>query len=369
MITEAQLKKYAALLVNYSVGLKSGERLLIDSTTLAEPLVRAIYTAALEVGAIPFTLLTFENQSNIRHQYANEQQIAAVNPLYAEAMQNFDAYIVVRAPYPNKKAIAPTEAQHNAYNAAHAPYRRAYAERTANLSLRRNLCEYPTETNAAYAGMTLSEYSDFIQRACFLHEENPTSHWLEISRFQQQVVDYLNKCKTLRYVNAESDLTMSIAGRKWMNSDGRTNMPSGEVFSSPVEDAVNGQMYFDYPSVFQGETVQGIRLWVRDGEIYKWEAKEGGALLDRVFAVPGARRFGEVAIGCNYNIQTPVKNILFDEKIGGTVHLAVGDTYLQTGGTNQSAIHWDMISDMKNGGAIYADGQKIYEDGKFLIVG
>jgi aminopeptidase len=366
-MTTEQLKKYAHLLVNYSVRLKPNERLLIDSTTLAEPLVREIYAEALRVGGVPFTLLSLQEESNLRYEYGNPDQLSVVNPLYAEAMQNFDAYIVVRAPYPNKKSVKPSEAQAMAHTAALAPYKKMYSQRTASLSLRRNLCEYPTQTNANFAGMSLKEYTDFIIHACFLDQENPIAHWQEISTFQAKIVAHLNACQTLRYVNKESDLTMSIAGRTWMNSDGQTNMPSGEVFSSPVETAVDGEIYFDYPSVFQGQTVQGIRLWLRDGEVYKWEAKEGGGLLDRVFAIEGARRFGEVAIGCNYNIQRPVKNILFDEKIGGSVHLAVGDTYLQTGGTNHSAIHWDMIADMKNGGVIYADGEKIYENGEFLI--
>ena len=363
-MTEAQLKKYAYLLVHYSVGIKPGERLLIESTTLAEPLVREIYAETLRAGGHPYTLLSMENQTNLLYELGNAEQAAQVHPLYAQAMQEFEAYIYVRAPYAEEK-VSPTAEQIVAQRAALAPYRKAYSERTATLALRRNLCEYPTETNAKHAGMTLEEYTDFIMHACFLKTEDPIKHWQEISAFQAKVVAYLDKVKTMRYVNDKTDLTFSVAGRKWMNSDGKTNMPSGEVFSSPVEDAVNGHIHFDFPSVFQGHTVQGITLWVKDGAVYKWDAIEGKELLDKVFAIEGARRFGEVAIGCNYNIQTAVKNILFDEKIGGTVHLAVGETYLQTGGKNHSNIHWDMIANMKNNGAIYADGVKIYENGKF----
>ena len=150
-------------------------------------------------------------------------------------------------------------------------------------------------------------------------------------------------------------------------SDGKANMPSGEVFTSPVEDSVNGFVHFDYPSIYQGHEVQGITLQVEEGEVKSWKADRGQEFLDRIFDEPGARFFGEAAIGCNYGIQTPTKNILFDEKIGGTIHMAIGQSYLQAGGKNESNVHWDMISSMTNGGQIFTDGNWIYENGKFLI--
>jgi aminopeptidase len=152
-----------------------------------------------------------------------------------------------------------------------------------------------------------------------------------------------------------------------MNSDGQTNMPSGEVYTSPVEDSVNGEVYFSLPALHGGHEVSGVRLWVKDGEIVRWDAKEGKGYLDRVFEVAGTRRFGEAAIGTNSKIRQITRNILFDEKIGGTIHMAIGQSYLQCGGKNESAIHWDMITDMTNGGEIFADGELIYRDGVFLL--
>jgi aminopeptidase len=171
----------------------------------------------------------------------------------------------------------------------------------------------------------------------------------------------------VHYLGEGVDIKFSTKGRKWINSDGQTNMPSGEVYTSPVEDSVNGTIHFTFPVIYSGHEIEGITLWVKDGQVEKWEAKRGKQMLDNVFQLPGARYFGEAAIGTNYNIDRFTKNILFDEKIGGTVHMAIGQSYLQTGGKNQSPIHWDLIANMKNGGQIYADGEKIYENGLFLI--
>ena len=180
-------------------------------------------------------------------------------------------------------------------------------------------------------------------------------------------MDHLNACSTIRYLADGTDLTFITAGRIWINSDGRTNMPSGEVYTSPVENAVNGVVHFSFPCLYQGHEVEGVTLWVKDGLIEKWEARRGEEFLDYIFSLPGTRRFGEAAIGTNYDIQRITRNILFDEKIGGSIHLAIGQSYLQTGGKNESAVHWDMITDMTNGGEIHADGERIYHNGRFLL--
>ena len=184
---------------------------------------------------------------------------------------------------------------------------------------------------------------------------------------QQRFVDKLNAATTVRYFSKHTDLTFSTAGRTWINSDGQSNMPSGEVFTSPVEDSANGHVHFTLPCIYRGNEVEGVTLWVKNGFIERWEARRGQEFLDEIFEIEGSRRFGEAAIGTNYDIQKQTKNILFDEKIGGTFHLAIGQSYLQTGGKNQSSVHWDMISDMTDGGQIFADGELIYENGRFLI--
>jgi len=230
----------------------------------------------------------------------------------------------------------------------------------------RSLCQYPTNASAQEAGMSLEEYQNFVFTACHLYSEDPAAEWRKIRAEQQRYVDFLNQAKKITYKGPQTDITFSVAGRTWINSDGRVNMPSGEVFSGPIEDSVNGTVHFDYPSIYLGREVSGVTFEVVNGEIKEWSAERGQEVLEEVMAVEGARYFGEVAIGTNYNVQQATKNILFDEKIGGTIHMAVGQSYIQTGGKNKSVIHWDLISDMTEG-EIWADGERIYEKGKFLI--
>jgi aminopeptidase len=362
------LEKYADLLVNYCVSLEPGQKLYINSSTLAEPLVREVYRAALKAGGIALVSLDFRDQGLITLEEGSDAHLQFVDPYYAIAMQDFDAYIHIRAPfYSISPKSAPGDRQ-QLYTKARAPYSKLYSERTGKFELKRNLCEYPTIAHAQNAGMTLEEFSDFIFNACCLYEENPAEEWRKVSRSQQKIVDVLNTKDKIRYKGENIDISFRVKDRTWINSDGKTNMPSGEVYTAPIEDTVNGTIHFAYPSMYQGQEVEGITLWVKDGQVEKWEAKKGKALLDKIFAIEGARYFGEVAIGTNTRIQRPVKNILYDEKIGGTVHMAVGQTYYQCGGKNQSSIHWDMIADMKNGGEIWADDDKIYDSGKFLFL-
>ena len=362
------LKKYAELLVNYCVSLKRGEKLYVETTTLAEPLVREIFRAATKAGALIETNLTFNEYKRILFEEGDENQLAYIPTLYEKAMKEFDAYLHILAPYSLVQKNAGYDGQKlQIRQNAMAPIRKVYSERTASRALKRNLCQFPTKANAEMAGMTLDNYEHFVYNACKLYDENPIDSWLNVRKTQQIIVDFLNKKSSFRYHCGETDIIFSTKNRTWINSDGQTNMPSGEVYTSPVEDSVNGMIYFSYPAIHNGSEIEGLRLWVKDGMIEKWEADKGLDSLNQVFQLPGARRFGEVAIGTNYDIQQFTKNMLFDEKIGGTVHMAIGQSYFQTGGKNNSPIHWDMITDMKNGGEIWADDEKIYENGKFLI--
>lgn len=361
------IQRYAHLLVHYCLSLQPGERLYIRTTTLAEPLLREVYREALRVGAHVEYEMTFREQERIFLTEANDAQLAYVSPLYKQAMEEFDAYLYIRAPFNLREGQSIPPGQSKKRSQAMAELSDTYFRRTADRSLKRNLCQYPTQAAAQEAGLSLEEYEHFVYQSCKLYEPDPTAAWLDVRHSQQHIVDHLNSCQTMRYRSDAFDLSFRTQGRVWINSDGQTNMPSGEVYTSPVEDSVNGTVYFDYPAIYQGEEVQGVGLWVEDGLITRWEARTGQQVLDRVFSLPGTRRFGEAAIGTNYGIDRFTKNILFDEKIGGTVHLAIGQSYLQTGGKNQSSVHWDMIADMTKSGEIFADDVKIYEKGRFLI--
>ena len=361
------IEKYADLLVNYSLYLKEGEKVFVRSTTLAEPLVKAFYTAGIKSGAIVETELSFEDQESILLQYGNSEQLEYVGASYQQAIQSFDAYLVIRAPYESNCNFSIVEENRKIRSHALAPFDQMYFQRLGDGSLKRSLCQFPTQHAATIAGMDLDEYTQFIVHACFLDMEHPADQWKAISLNQQRIVDYFNGCNHFIYKNPNFEICFSTLGRSWINSDGKANMPSGEVFTSPVEDSVSGQIYFSYPSIMMNEEVSGVHLIVDQGNIIKWSAETGQHILDKVFQIPGARVFGEAAVATNHNIQRATKNILFDEKIGGTIHMAVGQSYLQAGGKNISSIHWDLITDMKQGGEILADGEVVYRNGAFLI--
>lgn len=361
-------ERYAQLLANYSLSLKPGERLLIQSTTLAEPLVREVYRAALQAGAHPHVQLSMRGEERIFFEEAGDAQLDYLDPLRKLAFEEFDAFLFVRAPFSTTENRDLPNAKKKRRNEALKVLSQAYSERTASRSLKRSLCEFPTLAMAQNARMDFDSYQQFIFNACRLFEPDPIAAWQAVHDYQAQIVEVLNQKSEIHYKGKDMDLRFSTKGRVWINSDGQTNMPSGEVYTTPVEDSVNGHIHFSYPAVYQGEEVEGVTLWVENGEVQKWEAQRGQHFLDKIFELPGARRFGEAAIGTNKQIDRFTRNILFDEKIGGTVHLAIGQAYLQTGGKNQSPIHWDMIADMTEDGEIFADGEKIYEKGQFLFL-
>ena len=361
------LKKYAQLLVSYCLEVKAGDRLYVRSTTLGEPLVREVYREAIKKGAFVETELSFREKNRIFMEHANEDQLKYTPILYHAAMNEFDAFLSIRAPYNLKEDQSVDHAKRKIRTESLKGIMKTYFDRTATKSLRRSLCQYPTQASAQEAGMSLEEYQDFVYNACHLYDADPAASWLDIRNKQQKIVEYLNQKSQITYKGKGTDISFSVKERTWINSDGQANMPSGEVFTGPVEDSVNGVVHFAYPSIYMGKEVEGITLWVENGRVEKWEAVKGKELLDKVFQIEGSRYFGEVAIGTNYNIQQPTKNILFDEKIGGTIHMAVGQSYQQTGGQNHSPIHWDMIADMTTEGEIIADGEKIYEAGNFTI--
>lgn len=360
------MQKYADLLLHYCLQVKAGQRLFVSSTFLAEPLLLEIHREATKSGVMVEYDLAFRDKGFVYWLEAKGELLDQEPIFQTYAMEHFDAYLAIRAPYSLHEDQPATPDQKKRRAAAGARANQFYFNRTADSSMVRSLCQYPTQASAEAAGMTLEEYADFVFAACRLDESDPMAAWLEVRKEQQRYVDFLNTCDEVRYRNEKTDIRFSVKGRKWMNSDGRANMPSGEVFTGPIEDSVEGVVHFDFPTVYNGHDVQGITLWVEKGQVMKWEAVSGQQILDQVFSIEGARYFGEVAIGTNYRIQRATRNILFDEKIGGSIHMAVGQSYLQTGGKNKSAVHWDMISNMKNGGEIIADGQVIYRNGYFL---
>ncbi len=365
---KSMLSKYADLLVRYCLDVQEGERVYVRTSTLAEPLAREVFRSVLQAGGIPEIELDFMGKNRILiNDSVNKGQLQYEPFLYSKAIKEFDCFLYIRAPFNLREDQNLDPERSKIRKESQKDILKTYFERTATRELKRNLCQYPTIANAQEAGMSLEEYEQFIFNACKLNEDDPIQAWLDVRKNQQKIVDLLNQRTKVQYLGENIDISFETVGRTWINSDGQTNMPSGEVYTSPVEDSVNGHIHFSFPGVYMGHEVEGVTLWVKDGWIEKWEAKRGKDFLDQIFQIEGSRRFGEAAIGTNYNIDQLTKNILFDEKIGGTVHMAIGQSYLQAGGKNQSTIHWDMITDMRNGGIILADDEKIYENGVFLF--
>nr|MBS0036699.1 aminopeptidase [Saprospiraceae bacterium] len=360
-------QKYADLLLNYCLQLKEGESLFVSTTYEGQPLLKEVYKQAVEKGALVEVHIDFPGRQEIFMKYAAEKALDFPPVFTAKAMSDFDNYLVIKAPYNLRETSGLDPERLQRRQKAMREINENYFKRTASGEMKRSLCEYPTQASAQNAGMSLDDFSKFVFEACRLNEDDPTESWLEVRREQQKIVDFLNSKETIQYKGPNIDVTFNTKGRIWINSDGTANMPSGEVFTAPVEDKVDGYVKFSYPAIYMGEEVENVELWIEKGEIVKWDATRGKSFLDRIFEIPGTRRFGEVAVGTNYRIQKMTKNILFDEKIGGTIHMAIGQSYLQNGGKNQSTVHWDMITDMTKDSFIKADGEVIYKNGKFII--
>ena len=241
-------------------------------------------------------------------------------------------------------------------------------ERSANGSMRWVIADYPTNALAQEANMSLEEYSEFLISSCYLDLEDPVEKWIEIDNEQKRLADLLNKTSKIQFIGEKTDITFSTQGRTWVPCSGNLNFPDGEIFTSPVEDNANGTIYFDFPQNYNGSTSKEVYMKLENGKVIEASAEIGNDFLQSMLNMDEGSRFvGEIAIGTNERIQNVTGNILFDEKIGGSIHVAFGSSYPEAGGKNKSGLHWDMIKNMKNNGKIYADDKLIYENGKFII--
>ncbi|HOC06191.1 MAG: aminopeptidase [Bacillota bacterium] len=365
---DPRIEKLAKLLIHYSLGIKKGQTLLIQSTLQAEPLMEAAYKEAILAGAHVTNLAGLPNAAEIFYKYASDEQLEYVSPLEEFITENIDARLHIMASY-NTKALSGVDPQRISKNRrAGARLQTRFMERAAAGELHWTLTAYPTNAAAQDANMSLAEYTEFVFGAGLLNDEDPVARWREIDAQQEKICQHLNNCSQLRIVSKDTDISMSIVGRKWINCSGHENFPDGEVFTGPVEDSVNGHIRFSFPGIYAGKEIEDIRLEFKDGKVTKAAAAKGEDLLLALLETDaGARYVGEVAVGTNFGIQKFTRNMLFDEKIGGTVHLALGASYPESGGKNESGIHWDMLCDMRDGGEIYADGELIYKSGKFLL--
>ena len=355
---------FARLLVGYCLEVQEGQQVVVRSTTLAAPLLVEVQREILERGAWPLLRAEIPGQTASFYTHAKDVHLDGYAGLAMEEAKKTDASLAIQAPE-NTRALAAIDPQ----RLSRAALGRAAIRKEA-LKRRWCLTVWPTEALAQEAGMSLADFSAFVRGALFLDRDDPVTAWGGLRRFQEQLVERLERGSEIRIEAEGTDIAMSVKGRTWFNSDGKRNMPSGEVFTGPLETSANGRVFFDVPSSPAGVHVEGVELEFRDGEVVSARARHGDDYLQRALATDdGARRLGELGIGTNYGITRPVGTILFDEKIGGTVHLALGRSYPETGGKNESALHWDLICDTRRGGRISLDGEVIQEDGRFLGVG
>lgn len=360
------LVKYSNLILDYCVGVKKFDEVAIYASTEAFPLVRELWKGVVVRGGYPRLVLTDDILTEILYRYAPPELLSYTSPIDKFIMERINVRISILSPTHSKPLVGIDPDRLRVRSKAMSEIREVFMRRDATGDLRWVVAPYPTRAMAQEAGMSIIEFEEFVYRAVKLYSENPVNAWIQQAEMQKKVIALLSKIDELRIVDSDTDLTLKIGGRIWINDDGKNNMPGGEVFTAPHEDSAEGRIVFSYPAIYSGFEVEGVKLEFRRGEVVNASAIKGEEFLKKLLEVDdGAKRVGELAFGLNYDITQFTKEILFDEKIGGTMHLALGAAYLRTGGVNKSSIHWDMIKDMRRG-RVYADGDLVYENGRFI---
>ena len=366
-MSDSRHRRLAEVLVGYSTRIEPGDLVLIESSEIAAPLIREVYRSVLHAGGHPVTRTGLDGTAETLLQNGTEKQLEWVNPARLDDIETADVRIVIEAPWNTKALSSVDPARQAGFARAREHLRNRYLERAAAGELRWVLTAYPTHAAAQDAEMSLAEYEEFVYDAGLLDRDDPVALWEEFAERLARVARFLETVSELRIVADGTDLTLGVGGRTWIPAQGKENFPDGEVFTGPVEDSLQGTISFSYPAVFQGREVEGVTLRFEGGEVVEAHAVRGQDFLEQMIGMEdGARRAGEFAFGLNDGVTAFTKNILFDEKIGGTVHLALGTAYPETGGLNRSGLHWDMICDLRTGSEVYADGELVYRDGRFL---
>lgn len=367
-MTAAHYDRWAEVLTGYATDIGPEDQVAIIGGTAAEPLLRAIHRAALRRGANVVLLPSFtESQTDVLANAA-DAQLSYISPLERWAQEEATVTINVLASTNTRALSGIDPARQTVWNRARARLREIAMARAASGERRWTLTLFPTAAYAQDAEMATEDFARLLEAACMLDRPDPVAAWQELSARQARMIDWLRQRTEIHIVAPGTDLRMRVGGRGWINSDGKRNFPSGEVFTSPVEDSAEGHVHFTYPVVTSGREIADIRLRFAGGRVVDASAGKNEAfLISTLDTDPGARRLGEIAFGTNYGIDRWTRNILLDEKIGGTMHMALGAGYPETGSTNHSAIHWDMICDLRAGGRATADGETVLDNGEYRI--
>jgi aminopeptidase len=367
-MSDPRVAKLADLLVNYSLELQPGQLLRIDAGTVAAPLVTEAYRSALRAGAHVRTRIDVEGLDVITVDEANDDQLVFVSEVERFEVEQVDAVMTIWADRNTRALSGADPARVSRRIGSRRELTKRFWERIDAGQAKWVGSRFPTEAHAQDAEMSLEEYEEFVYAACHVGpEEDPVAHWRNVSAELNTRARELETFSELRIVGPDTDLRVNVEGRRWLAADGKLNMPDGEIFTSPVETETEGEIRFSFPAIFHGRGVEDVRLRFEGGRVVAAEAKTANNYLQSLLDMDeGARILGEVAFGLNYEIDRFTRDILFDEKIGGTVHLALGSSFKQLGGENDSGLHWDMICDLRADGEVYADGELVWKAGRFM---
>lgn len=369
-MADPRVSKFARILVDHSTKVGPGDRVAITSTTAAEPLVRALIPLVLERGGYPHVLLDLPGQEELLFAHASDAQLEYVPLFHKMAFEEFEVLIKIRAET-NTRGLSSINPERQAHRQRSiSALIGAQMRRGAEKTLRWMSTLYPTSAYAMEAEMGDAEYEDFVYRALHADQDTPDSvaYWAGVEREQQRIVNRIEGHDRVELRGPNVDLSLSIKGRTFRNASGQHNLPDGEIYTGPVEDSASGWVRYTYPAMYQGRIVQGIELHFEAGRVVEATAQKNEEFLLRMLdSDPGARYIGEFAIGTNFEIDRFTRSILFDEKIGGSFHMALGAGYPETGSQNRSMIHWDMICDLRQDSEIRVDGEVVYRNGVFVF--
>jgi aminopeptidase len=367
-MADSRIELWAKVMVEYSVDVQAGDVVAISGGVAAEPLLRALARAVVRRGGHPVVVPSLSGLTAQLIGTASDEQIAYISPVERFLREQANVSISVSAETNTKASSGVDPARQRLFSAARTELSQGFMRRAAEGTLRWSSTLYPTDAYAQDADMSTDDFAEFMFGACKLDAPDPAAAWREVRDEQQRLIDWLSDKREVHVVSPDTDLRLSIAGRTWINSDGHRNFPSGEIFTGPIETSATGCVRFSYPMVTAGREIVDIRLRFDEGKVVDASAaKNEEYLISTLDTDAGARYLGEFAFGTNFGITRFTKNILLDEKMGGTVHMALGNGYPDSGSTNRSAIHWDMICDLRQGGQVTVDGIPFLVDGRFAV--
>jgi aminopeptidase len=364
---DKRTSKFADLIIDYAMKIRKGEKVVIEATTEAAPLIKAMYKKCLETGAYPSVNITLDGIEELGFKYGSDEFLKYISPMEYAAAKEINHRIRIFAPYNTRSLANAAEEKLSLKQKSNKVLREITQAREGNGDFKWCITAYWCNASALEAKMSLEEYEDFVVGALRLDKADPIEAWLDAKKKQQEIIEYLKDKREIKVKGKNADLKVKVGGRTWVNCCGGANMPDGEIFTAPIENSAEGWINYSYPGLLFGKEFCNIRFEYKEGRVVKASAEKGEELVQQLLNMDeGMRYIGEFAFGTNYGITKFINNGLFDEKRGGTMHIANGNTLEGTGGLNRAPMHWDNITEIDDA-EVYADGELFYKNGKFLV--